>query len=294
MNNKDSSATNWNTLYCPKGMSDADFFRLSQVVQTSLGIKMPPAKKDMIQARLLRRLRLLGINSFHAYCEYLLDPQNFEGELIHLMDLATTNKTSFFRETEHFTLLTTVILPQLHQLSDRQPRNCIKLWSAGCSSGEEVYTLAMVVAKYLEDQAIEKEFYVLGTDISTRMLEKAHLAIYDEKAAEDIPPELRKKFLLRNKDRQKALVRIAPEIRARVHFQRLNFMDPSFGITELFDVIFLRNVIIYFDRIQQQELINKLCNRLSPMGFFFVGLSETLHGLQVSLTPIGRSVYRKL
>ncbi|MEI7893228.1 MAG: CheR family methyltransferase, partial [Myxococcales bacterium] len=146
-------------------ISDSDFAKLSHLIQTRLGIKMPPAKKPVIQSRLLRRLRILGIATFHDYCQYLFDSDNSQEELSQFLDLATTNKTNFFREPQHFEILTRQVLPSLAERSRR-----VSVWSAGCSTGEEPYTLAMVLSEFVESRGLT--FSVLATDVSGRVLEQ--------------------------------------------------------------------------------------------------------------------------
>ncbi len=277
----------------PIPMSDANFKRLSQVIDESLGIKMAPSKKTMIQSRLLRRLRVLGLSSYEAYCQYLLDGNGLQEEFPHFLDLATTNKTSFFRESGHFTFLANEGLPRIVERRQSGTRR-VCAWSAGCSTGEEPYTLAMVIAEFLEVSTSGWDFEVFGTDVSNKVLQQASHAMYEEKDIEPIPHELRRKYLLRSKDRQKGLIRIAPELRNRVKLEHLNFMAPEYRAPNKMDLIFCRNVLIYFERERQEQIVGKLCRHLCDKGLLFIGLSETLHGLNVPLRPAGRCIYEKI
>jgi chemotaxis protein methyltransferase CheR len=274
-------------------LSNDDFNRLSQFIYKQCGIKMPIAKKTMLEARLQKRLRLLDVHSFSQYCDYLFSPRGLEDELILMIDLVTTNKTDFFREPDHFDYLVQQALPEWERRQKGSSARRLMIWSAGCSTGEEPYTLSMVLGNYAEASA-GFSFNILATDISTRVLEKARTAVYEEEKIEPVPQQMKKKYLLRSKDRNNPMVRIVPELREKVHFRRLNFMDNDFGMREQMDIIFCRNVIIYFDRATQERLLNQFCKVLSPGGYVFMGHSETLSGLDVPLTSVHPTVYRKL
>lgn len=206
-----------------------------------------------------------------------------------MIDLVTTNKTDFFREPEHYTYLAGQVLPAwFEQNGSRRP---FAIWSAGCSTGEEPYTMAMVLS---EQASVHPgfDYSILATDISTRVLAKAHRAIYDNDRIGPIPAAFKRKYLLRSKDRTQGLVRIVPELRERIRFKRLNFMDEDFGMRGDLDVIFCRNVVIYFDRQTQEKLVNKFCRQLRRGGYLFMGHSETLNGLDVPLVQVCPTVYR--
>jgi chemotaxis protein methyltransferase CheR len=243
----------------------------------------------MIEARLQKRLRALGLTSFCRYCDYLFSPKGMADELVNMIDVVTTNKTDFFREPTHFSYLTDKALQAI--LSRGGTGKNVTVWSAGCSSGEEAYTLAIVLQEFADYHDLD--FTILASDISTRMLEKARLAIYDEERVAPIPPELRKKYLLRSKDREKGVYRIVPELRERVTFHRVNFMEGDRWFKEPIDVIFCRNVIIYFDKPTQERLLNKLCRCLCANGYLFLGHSETLLGMNLPLVQVSPTVYRK-
>jgi chemotaxis protein methyltransferase CheR len=273
-------------------LSDADYERLRRVIYDECGIKMTPAKKVMLEARLRKRLRNLGIDSFAGYCEYLFSRDGNENELINMIDVVTTNKTDFFREPRHFDFLTSTAVPELMELYGAGLRRNLNIWSAGCSTGEEPYTIAMVLSNFRETHPTF-EFQILGTDISTIVLHKAEKAIYKMDRVDTVPAVLKQKCLLRSRERQKNLVRVAPEVRSYVRFRRLNFMADDFEMREPMDLIFCRNVIIYFDRPTQERLLNRLCDHLIPGGYLFMGHSETLSGLNVPLLSLGHMIYRK-
>lgn len=274
-------------------LSDRTFQQLSEFISSELGIKMPTAKRTMLQGRLVKRLRLLKMNSFEAYCQYIFSPEGKAGELAQMLDAVTTNKTDFFRDPRHFDILTQTVLPELVSLRGRGFRRKFNLWSAGCSTGAEPYTLAMVLHEFARS-CDQFDFRILATDISTRVLAKVREAIYTENEAKPIPLVLKKKYLLRSKNRDQGLVRLVPEIRGKVVFHRLNFMNQDYAITDTMDVVFCRNVIIYFDRATQQQVLSRLCRHLRPGGYLFMGHSETLNGFHLPLRQVITTVYRKI
>jgi len=276
----------------PSVLSDREFNRFSSFIYEEIGIKMPPVKKTMLEARLQKRLKALDFKTFEEYGDYVFSGDDKRDELIHLIDVVTTNKTDFFREPAHFDYLVKEAIPALIYERDVGIRSPLKIWSAGCSTGEEPYTLAMVLSEF---SAANPGFHtsILASDISTEVLSKAHNAIYTEDRVDTIPLHLKKKYLLKSKDKARGLVRIVPKLRSMIQFKRLNFME-DFGLHEHLDIIFCRNVIIYFDKQTQERLLNKFCNQLVRGGFLFLGHSETLNGLNVALTPVASTVYRKI
>lgn len=276
-----------------RAMSPREFDRLSDFISSHCGIKMPFAKKIMLESRLQRRLRQLHVSSFTDYCKYLFDSPDGAGELVHMIDAVTTNKTDFFREPVHFAFLAETALPEFMNAGSAGARNVFHAWSAGCSSGEEPYTLAMVLGDFAS-RTPGFQFSILATDISTKVLEKARLGIYDEALVSGIPPTFKQKFFLRSKDHTKGLVRVVPELRNAIQFQRVNLMDEHFAISQAVDVIFCRNVIIYFDRDTQHRLLDRLCRYLKQDGYLFLGHSETVHGFDLPLARVASTIYRKV
>jgi chemotaxis protein methyltransferase CheR len=271
-------------------LSDKDFARLKDFIYTQCGIRITDAKKTMLQTRLHKRLRSLKMASFCRYCDYLFSDQGSEDELVEMINVVTTNKTDFFREPSHFDYLANSVLPRLTSHGDFN--RTIMVWSAGCSTGEEPYTLAMVLKEFIKDKR-GFDFVVLATDISTKVLETAKTAIYDDRLITAIPEEFKKNYLLKSKNADKKVFRIAPELRRHVAFRRLNFMDENFGFREKMDIIFCRNVIIYFDKATQEKLLAKFCSNLSPSGYLFLGHSETLLGMDLPLQQLAPTVYRR-
>lgn len=253
---------------------------------------MPPAKKTMLEARLQKRLKALAIPSFEKYGDYVFSPEGRASELVHLIDVVTTNKTDFFREPAHFEFLVKTAIPSILQARGDLSREPLKIWSAGCSTGEEPYTLAMVLSEFAESRP-DFRAAITASDICTQVLQTAKTAIYPEDRTDPIPLNLKKKYLLRSREKTKALVRIAPRLRSLVSFRRINFMDDDFGIAEKMDIIFCRNVVIYFDKPTQLILMRKFHRQLRPGGYLFIGHSETLSGLDVDFKPVASTVYRK-
>jgi len=274
-------------------LSDKHFSQLSGFIYDICGIKLPPAKKTMLEARLSKRLRALGIGSYDSYCDLLMSDGGLHQELVHMIDVVTTNKTEFFRESAHFDYLTQRLLPLLTGRSCHTGRQSISIWSAGCSTGEEPYTLAMVLAEAAAAYP-GLEFSILATDISVRVLEYAQRAIYERDKIAAVPKHLQKKYFLRGRNGQEGKYRIVPELRERVSFRRLNFMEDDFGMRDPVDVIFCRNVIIYFDKPTQERLLRKFYDHLGDDGYLFLGHSETIHGMRLPLVSAAPTVYRKV
>ena len=272
-----------------ESISNADFGRLRNLIYTQAGINLSPDKKTMLELRIRRRLRILNLNSYDEYCKYLFEGHGQRDELVHLIDVVTTNKTDFFREPDHFDYLTQKALPDL--IARNESGRPVFVWSAGCSTGEEAYTLAMVLSEYAEGHTGFR-FQVLATDISTTVLEKASLGVFNREAVQPVPPEFRRKYFMRSRDPKSNRLRVVPELRRLVEFRRLNFMDAEFGLPQKLDMIFCRNVIIYFDRPTQQRILQKLAAQLVPGGYVFVGHSESLHSMDVPLTPVAPALYR--
>lgn len=274
-------------------LSNSDFAKLSSFIYQRCGIKMPDSKKVMVEARLRRRLKSLNMQSYGQYCEFLFSQKGTEEEITQMVDVITTNKTDFFREPKQFTFLSETALPELVNSERAGIQRPLNVWSAGCSTGEEPYTLSIVLSEFAQNFP-RYSFNILATDISTRVLEKASLGIYEQEKTEPISHSLIQKYFLKSKDKDKKLVRVIPALRNMVTFQWLNFMDNDFGIDEKFDLIFCRNVIIYFDKPTQDRLIEKLLGYLRPGGYFFLGHSESIFNTSLPLVQMAASTYRKM
>ena len=275
-------------------MSDAEFQRFSALIYEKCGINLVPAKKTMLTARLSKRLRECGIFSFREYFDYVNSPRGQSEELVRMIDAVSTNKTDFFREPQHFDFLVKKVLPDFVRNGSIGPGRRLNIWSAGCSSGEEPYTLAMVLSEFYQNPG-RGEFSILATDISTRVLGLAGRGIYAERLIEPVSLQLKRKYLMKGKGSQAGFCRIVPELRKCIRFRRLNLIEGrNFGLRMGMGIIFCRNVIIYFDRNTQINLFEKFYNQLQPGGYLFIGHSETLNGINDQFVPVGSAVYQKI
>lgn len=268
-------------------MTDHDYKKFSEFVHKRVGIKLTPAKKNMVETRLHKRMRILGMTSHHDYVRYVFSNEGMEKELSNLIDAVTTNTTHFFRENQHFEYLEKTLLPAWLQKHGRYKK--MHLWSAGCSIGMEPYTMAMVLDNFAARNT-GFEYDILGTDISTQALRDAMRAVYDEERVATVPQHMKEKYLLRSKDRTRKQVRMVPDLRQKVTFKHLNFME-EFSFKEQFDVVFCRNVVIYFDRETQERLFAKFCRFIKPGGYLFIGHSESITGMTLPLQQVAPTTY---
>jgi len=271
-------------------MPDHLFQQFSRLVYELSGINLHRGKKALLQARVNKRLRATGIASYGEYFKVLtsgIDPEEF----VHFLDTISTNLTYFFRESQHFDFLDKVALPELIEKKRKDGVYRIRIWSAGCSTGEEPYSLAMCVLAHLPDIAIW-DLKILATDISTRVLEAANRGVYSEEKVQKVPPALRQTYFHRIRNQNgRPDFQIAPHLKRIVTFHRLNLKDP-YPFRGLFDLIFCRNVMIYFDKKTQEELVNRMAAFLSQGGYFCVGHSESLTGLAHKLSYVQPAIYR--
>lgn len=271
-------------------MDQQSFERLSAYVTTQFGIKLPEGKKSMLESRLNKKLKSLGCTSYQEFMELIFSKEG----LIHIMpsvvDLITTNKTDFFREPQHFEFLTQELLPTYLNSEVRTP---VKIWSAGCSTGEEPYTLMMVMEEFRKRNP-HVDYSLLASDISTRVIQSAFDGVYHIDRIATVPIELKRQFFLRGKA-DASLVRVKPQFRRKIEFKRINLMDDEFGLLKHnYDIIFCRNVLIYFDKIKQEQVIRKFCSHLREGGFLFLGHSESIMGMQLPLKQIRPTIYMKV
>lgn len=260
-------------------LHDHEFARFRQMIHRIAGISMSPAKKALVAGRLAKRLKHHGLSSYQDYFQLISKRQD---ELQVAVDLLTTNETHFFREQKHFDFLRQRVLPQ------RAAGRPFRIWSAASSSGQEAYSLAMLLA----DQLSEAPWEVFGSDISTKVLDKARAALYAMEQASEIPPAYLKAYCLKGVGNQSGNFTLEPALRRRVRFQQINLNERLPQVGE-FDVILLRNVMIYFEAETKQQVVARLVERLRPGGWFIVGHSESLNGLAHGLAAEQPSVYRK-
>ena len=271
-------------------LSESDFQVFSRFIFTEYGIKMPPVKRIMLQGRLLKRIRELKMNSYSEYRDFLFSKEGQEQELLNFLNAITTNKTDFYREPVHFAFLKDTVLPDfvMHSGFDRP----FRVWSAGSSSGEEIYTIAIALNEFkLENPRFRYE--IMGTDISSKMLETAAKGVYKESKTDMVPFDLKKKYILKSKDRTNPTIKVVPELQSNLKLRYLNLMDSVYDVSETYDVVFCRNVLIYFDRVTQEKVINRLCRHLVSGGYFFIGHSESLSGMDAPLKHVKPTIFRR-
>ena len=268
-------------------MSQKLFAELSAYIQTTVGIRMPPEKRVMLQARLQKRMRALGYATYEDYVRYVFSPEGTIRELQSMLDVVTTNKTDFFREPYHFEFLTRTGIPML--IDQFGPH--LRFWSAPCSKGHEVYTLAMVLAEYAQAHR-GFEFEIVGSDLSSFAIDVARRAIYPHREIEPVPLPLRKKYLLRGKNVEEDEVRIVPELRAKTSYKHMNFMDDEYPITQKFHVVFCRNMLIYFDPPTQEKVVNRISSHMHQGGILLTGHAESLGRIKTSFAHMEPTIYQ--
>ena len=270
-------------------LGDKDFHRLSTFIMSHYGIKLPPAKKTLVQCRLQKRLKAYDMNNFRDYIDFLFSNAGREKELSHMIDEISTNKTDFFREPIQFDFLSQT---GLKEYLSRTCKRKLSVWSAGCSSGEEPYTIAMVLKEFARS-GNQVDFTITATDISTRMLQAGTQGIYHENKISMLPYSLKKEYFQRGKNTFKQQVRVNSDLRNAVNFRHFNLLSPDYTLLGMFDIIFCRNVLIYFERAVQYRIIQKLCNQLNSGGYLFLGHAETIMGFSLPLKTVRPSIFNK-
>lgn len=278
------------------GLADRSDYgdRFRHLIRSITGISLPASKVRMIDQRLRRRVVAFQLPSTEDYLQMLLEHPGMEPELREVIDLITTNTTSFFREAGHFDFLAETILPEVlaKPVAGRLPR--LKIWSAASSEGAEAYTAAMVLADR-QRMGHSFDFAILGTDISGRMLEKASAAIYSREQLATVPAEMKRRYFLASSDPEFAgQLRVTSELRARVRFRHLNLMDQVYRVDKDVTVIFLRNILIYFDAEDQAQVVARLTDHLSPGGYLVVGHSESMVVNHPMLEHVKPTIFRKV
>lgn len=269
-------------------LSPYNFERLAKLINTHSGIQMPASKRVMLEGRLRRRARAIGDVALDDYCQFLFGEGRINAELPHLINAVTTNKTDFFREPVHFETLSQQILPELAARSN-QP---VRAWSAACSTGEEPYTLAMVLDAFAAANPGFR-YGILATDIDTDVLETARRGIYARDMVKPVPAALRQAYVMEPRDRQRDAVRISPALRSAIGFAPLNLMDSTYPVGNPMDLIFCRNVLIYFNKTSQRQVVSRLVDNLKPGGCLFLGHSEGGAAHDPRLSLISNTIYRR-
>ncbi len=269
-------------------LHDRDFGKFQDLIYQVSGILLATHKRSLLVGRLARRLRQLGLRSFREYYGLVVDR---EDELRSMLDLITTNETRFFREPKHFDLLIERLLPEWYADAARGVRpKRLRIWSAGCATGEEPYSIAMILRHWFPPST-EWSLEVFATDLSSRALGRARDGIYPLEHANDIPIPFRNRFLLRGVGQESGRIKIAAEVSSLVHFQRLNLNDSSYPFIGRFDAIFCRNVLIYFGANAKVRVVDQLLDQLVPGGHFFIGHAETLNGITARASRVIPTVY---
>jgi chemotaxis protein methyltransferase CheR len=262
-------------------ITDDEFSRFQKLLHQTAGIYLPPAKKVLVEGRLAKRLRHHGLPSYSHYYRMISDPKHAD-EFQMMLNHLTTNETYFFREPAHFDFLRQT-LPIMPGAGD------FRVWSAACSSGEEVYTLAMV----LDEALPRRPWEVIGSDLSTKVLAKARQGLYPLERATGIERRLLQKYCLKGVRSQEGFLLIDPSLRRKAQFRQLNLTEPLQGMGA-FDIIFLRNVLIYFDPDTKRDVVNRVVQQLKPGGYFFISHSESLHGITDMVKMVRPSVFQRL
>ncbi|MDO6460907.1 protein-glutamate O-methyltransferase CheR [Granulosicoccaceae sp. 1_MG-2023] len=266
--------------------TDLHFDKLRMLVAETTGISLSDHKRDLLYGRLTRRLRALGLQDFDQYIALLADRP--DDELQNFINAVTTNLTSFFRENHHFEFLANELFPQL----EKQGRaRGMRIWSAGCSTGEEAYSIAMTVREYFAD-AGAMDIKILASDLDTSVVQTAANGIYDQSRIEGMPPERVKRWFQRGSGSNAGKVRVRRELAELITFRQLNLMQ-AWPMQSMFDVVFCRNVVIYFDKPTQSRLFNNFASVIKPGGHLIIGHSETLHKVCDRFELIGKTIYRK-
>ncbi|MDD2390768.1 MAG: protein-glutamate O-methyltransferase CheR [Desulfobacterales bacterium] len=271
-------------------LSDKDFALFRSLVYEKCGINLHEGKKELVRARLGKRLRQTHFKKFSQYYKYLIEEDTGD-ELIEMLNAISTNLTSFFRESKHFDFLTEEALPSYASRLPSDRSRPLRVWSAGCSSGEEPYSIAIQLCEYLKSAAT-RDIHILATDISTKVLSTAVGGIYQEAQTGTISKELLRKYFQKGLGKWQGHYRIKAFVRNMVEFRRLNLMEP-FSFHQPFDIIFCRNVMIYFDKKGQQTVIDKFYKHLVRGGYLFIGHSESLMSTKHRFKYVQPTIYLK-
>ncbi|MEA2102119.1 MAG: protein-glutamate O-methyltransferase [Thermodesulfobacteriota bacterium] len=268
-------------------LTDKEFRLFKEMIYQETGIHLSDQKKRLLVARLSRRLRALELKTFTDYYQYLCDNKHTQKELINLINRITTNKTDFFREMHHFAFLTETALPKIIKQGEDNGNRRLRVWSAGCSSGEEPYSIAMTLADAFSRRK-GWDIKILATDLDTQVLKKATDAIYNTQTIAPVPSKYLSKYFIRKDN----AYTITPQIRSMISFRRLNLMDKTFPMKNPFDIIFCRNVIIYFDPETKERLMGKVHCHLKKDGYMFIGHSESLMNMKGDYKYIKTTIYK--
>jgi chemotaxis protein methyltransferase CheR len=271
-------------------LSEKEFRRISDLIYEHCGINLHEGKRELVRARLAKRLRQGNFSTFAEYIKHVLDDQTGR-EFSVLVDSLSTNLTKFFREDQHFEYMSNKLLPGIVSAKQARGQFRIRAWSAGCSSGEEPYSIAITLLEAIQGKG-RWDVKLLATDVSTRILERAKRGIYDRQRIEPIPLPLRSRYLKQRREGREEVYEVGPALRNVVIFRYLNLMK-EWPIKGPLDFIFCRNVMIYFDKPTQQRLVNRYYDLLGPGGVLFTGHSESLTGIEHAFQYVQPTIYSK-
>ena len=272
-----------------KNLSDQDYAFIRDLIYRETRINLGDSKRELVTARLGKRLRATGTASYGDYCKALqADPRS--GELYHLIDAISTNHTFFFREINHFNFLNQTLLPDF-AAGRGGSGNTFKVWSCACSTGEEPYSVAITLEDFFE-RVPGKNWELQCSDISTRVLDFAAKGIYDKDRLQQVKPDWQRKYFQKGERQMDGYFRVRPELSGKIKFHRINLFAPSYPWTDKFHVIFCRNVMIYFDRQTQEELVGRLSQFLLPGGYLLIGHAESLAGVKHPYQSVQPAIYR--
>lgn len=272
-------------------ITDAEFEAFRKLIYADAGISLSPAKRALVCSRLAKRLRQLGMKTYGEYYEFLLSEEPGSPERQEMINCITTNKTEFFRESHHFDFLRDTAFPQIRERARRGGPRRLRIWSAGCSTGEEPYTLAITLLEHFGPLS-GWDVRILASDIDTQVLKKAEEGIYSLDSIRNLPEEIRRKYFLRGTGTLDGTCRVRPDLQSLITFRRINFMDDVWPIRTNFDLIFCRNVLIYFNRETQERLVSRFAQLLDPNGHLMLGHSENVSWLTDLLMPLGGTIHK--
>jgi len=270
-------------------LTKTEFHQFQELILSEAGITLNESKRILVQSRLARRLRGLGLSTYSDYLVYLAKQPPQSPERREMINCITTNKTDFFRENHHFDFLRDRVIPEARARAQQGGLKKLRVWSAACSTGEEPYSIAVTIQEALGPER-NWDVKILGSDIDTNVLATAEAGIYDAERFGPVPDALLRRYFMRRKSDGALLA--SDTLKSMIRFRRINFIDPAWPIRTTFDVIFCRNVIIYFNRVTQQRLFERLAQYLKPTGYLLVGHSENLHWMNALLVPVRHTIYQ--
>lgn len=273
-------------------LSDKEFEKVRTLVKAKTGISLGLHKRDLVISRLARRLRALGLTTFGQYVELVSGPEG-GGELVNMINQITTNKTDFFREKHHFDFMAETLLPELTAEAEAKGQKRIRAWSAGCSSGEEPYTMAITLAEFLRDKP-GWDVKILATDLDTTMLQRASAGEYPARAVEPVPRQALARYFKRQRQGDAVTYKVTPELRQMITFRKFNLMTPQYPLKIQVDFVFCRNVLIYFEATDKLDILRKIHSVMRPGALLFVGHSESLMMAKELFRYVGTTIYRKV